>query len=79
MSTSIRDHLLALMRTELQWTGPLPAEPLSTHFTSLQLINFATAVEDHFEVELTPEATLGLDAIDDLVDAIEVALAEKKP
>jgi acyl carrier protein len=70
----IRERLLDLMRRELDWTGPLPAEPLSDHFTSLQLVHFATAVEDDFGIELTPEATLGLDRVDDLVAAVAAAL-----
>jgi acyl carrier protein len=69
----IRDHLLELMQRELDWTGPLP-DTLSDHFTSLQLITFAEAVEDRFGIELTPEATLGLDAVDDLVAAVAAAL-----
>lgn len=75
--TEIRDQLRGLFRSELGWTGPLPAEPLSEHFASLQLVSLAMAVEDHFEIELTPEDTIGLDALDDLVAAIAAALAAR--
>jgi len=67
---SLREQVVAVLRDEVKWEGPLPEGGLDRHLDSMQRLALVVALEDRFEICFTPEDEQGIHDLDDVVRCI---------
>ena len=70
----LHDEVSSLLRSELEWEGPLPAGELGQHLDSMQRMTLVVAIEDHFRICFEPEDEQGIRSFDDLLRCIAAKL-----
>lgn len=66
----VREALVAILREEVAWEGPVPDGGLDRHFDSLQRMTLVVAVEDRFRICLDEHDEASIETVDDLVRCI---------
>ncbi len=64
---TVRAKILAVVREELKFAGPVPEGDLSESLDSIQRLALVVAIEDHFEICFDPEDDAAATTLDDVV------------
>ena len=72
--TELRADIIALVRTELHLTGPLPEGDLSESLDSVQRLQLVVAIEDHYEIAFGEEDDAAVHTLDDVVKLVAAHL-----
>lgn len=70
----LQEAVVAVLREEVKWEGPLPEGGLDRHLDSMQRLALVVALEDRFEICFTPEDEQGIHDLGDLVRCIGAKL-----
>ncbi|MEN0063122.1 MAG: acyl carrier protein [Myxococcota bacterium] len=72
----VRAQIVAVVREELKFAGPLPEGDLSEVLDSIQRLALVVAIEDHFEICFDPEDDAQATTLNDVVRIVCARLEE---
>lgn len=74
----VRAQIVAVVREELKYAGPLPEGDLAEELDSIQRLAFVVAIEDRFEICFDPEDDAQATSLDDVVRIVCRRLEEPR-